>query len=264
MKEQIRESVPFFRTIWLALNPWRYDEVRERTTGNAFKYFFSFAFLVFVLSIIFLLPTIGGFVNSQLKHFDKLEVSFNTSMNSPVVLPGNNPYITIDTRKSEGQLKEGMFLITDDYLYMKPFFGSVTKERLAPYKNLAENEGTVIILLLLMLPSLLFLFYIGYAIKLLVIVLLATMIGFVITRIAKFDVDFLNALKAGLFAATPMMIIDLVRLPFGLNVYFAQYIAFLVFFIMGIVKVGEFGERKGSSGRHKSRKGEYIDLGRGI
>jgi hypothetical protein len=170
--------------------------------------------------------------------------------------------VTIDTRESEGELKEGMFLITDDYLYTKPLIGAVTKTSLTPYKNLAENEWTVVLLLILLLPSLLFLFYVGYVVKLLVIVLLAAVLGFVISRIVRFDVAFLDALKAGIFAATPMMIIDLVRLPFGIDVYFAQYIAFLVFFVMGLVKVGEFEERRG--GRRRSRKGEYIDLGKGI
>jgi hypothetical protein len=260
MKEShIKESLPFFKTIWLALNPWRYDEVRDRTAGNAFRYFFSFAFLVFVLSIMLLLPTIGLFVNEQMKHFDRLEVSINTTMNSPVKLPANSPVVTLDTRTSEGQLKEGLFLVTDDYLYTKSLAGKVTRDSLNPYKNLLNNEGIVILILVLLLPSLLFLFYIGYVIKLLVIALLATIIGFIVTRIIKFEVSFIDTLKTGLFALTAMMIIDLIRLPFGLNVYFAQYIAFIIFFIMGLVKVGEF---EGRGHKSRGKKSEYIDLGR--
>jgi hypothetical protein len=259
MKEKMKESIPFFKTIWLALNPWRYDELGEKPTRSVFKYFFSFVFMAFVLAILFMLPAIAGLVTNQMDHFDVLEVKFNTTMNSPVVFPENNPYITLDTRKEEGKLKEGKFLITDDYLYRKKMFtGKVAREPLGPYKNLLANEGMVILLLLLMMPSLLFLFYIGYAIKVLLVVLIAAVLGLVLGRIIKFELQFVDALKAGLLAATPMIIIDLIRLPFALNVYFAQYIAFLIFFIVGIIKVGEF--EGASPRRRKGKKGRYVDL----
>jgi hypothetical protein len=254
MKEHVKETVPFFKTVWLALNPWRYDEVKDKGTGKVFKYFFSFVFLAFVLAVLLMLPTIGSFAYNQLSHFDVLEVKFNTSMNSPVVFPEHRPYVTLDTRTSEGKLKEGKYLITEDYLYRKATFSSkVHREPLRPYKNLLENEWAVVLLLLLMLPSLLFLFYIGYAIKVLLVVLLATVLGFVIARIIKFEIMFKDLLKAGLLAATPMIIIDLIRMPFALNVYFAQYIAFLVFFIVGMIKAGDF-EGSGRSRRKKKHK----------
>ncbi|MBU2561251.1 MAG: DUF1189 family protein [Nanoarchaeota archaeon] len=260
MKESVKESVPFFKTIWLALNPWRYDEAKDRGTGNILKYFFSFVFLAFVLAVILMLPMIANLVNNQMSHFKVLEVKFNTSMTSPVVFPENNPFVTIDTRKSEGELKEGKFLITEDYLYTKTMFGKVRRDALGQYKNLTQNEGIVIALLLLMLPSLMFLFYIAYAIKVLLIALAATVLGFVIARLVKFELTFLEALKAALLATTLMIIIDLAKLPFNLNVYFAQYIAFLILFIVGVIKMGEF---EGRGGRSK-KKGHYIDLSKKI
>ncbi|MBW2963837.1 DUF1189 family protein [Candidatus Woesearchaeota archaeon] len=260
MKE-LKESLPFFKMIWLALNPWRYDELHERTTGNVMKYFFSFVFVVFVLAIVLMLPAIASFANNQMSHFDTLEVKFNTSMNSPVVFPENNPYVTVDTRKSEGTLKEGKYLITDDYIYMKTIFGGVRSEKLGGYKNLLANDWMVLVILLLLMPSVLFLFYIGYVIKLLLVVLLAAILGLVITRIAKFDITFGGAVKTGLMATTPMIIIDLIRLPFALNLYYAQYIAFLIFFIVGIVKIGDFeGSRPHKHKSGKRKGGGYIDL----
>jgi hypothetical protein len=260
VKESVQETVPFFQTAWLALNPWRYDEAGDRGMGSIFKYFFSFVFAVFVLAIILMLPAIASFVDNQMSHFDELKVTFETEMNSPVVFPENNPFVTLDTRKEEGTLKEGRFLITDDYLYTKQYFtGKVTQHDLGPYKNLLANEGIVIFLLLLTVPSLLFLFYVAYTIKVLLIVLLATIIAFVVARVVKFELPFLDAMKAGLLAATPMIIIDLVRLPFGFNVYYAQYIAFLVFFIVGVIKIGEF---EGGGRRRSGKRRGYIDVGK--
>ena len=262
MKESVKQNVPFFKTIWLALNPWRYDEVREKGTGRIFKYFFSFVFLGFIVSVLLMLPAIAGVVYDQLDNFETLVVDVNATMDKPVVFPEKRPYMTIDTREPERMLKEGNILITEKNLHRKTFFGNVKKYPLGPYKDLLENEGIIILMLLLMLPSLLFLFYIGYAIKVLLIILVATILGFIIARIVKFELLFRDVLKTGLLAATPMIIIDVIRMPFNFNVYFAQYIAFLVFFIVGIIKVGEF-EGAGRRKKHK-HKGKYIDLGKKV
>jgi len=266
MKEEVQKTVPFFKTIWLALNPWRYDELRERRTWGIMKYFLSFVFLAFVLAVLLMLPAIGSFANNQMSHFEQLKVTVNTTMKSPVVFPENNPYITIDTRTSEGKLKEGKFLITDDYLYRKMFLSNkVEKRPLGPYKELTNNEWMVVLLLLLMTPSLLFLFYIGYTLKVLLVVLVAALLAWIVGRIAKFEIPYKEGFKAGLLAATPMIIIDLIRLPFAFNVYFAEYIAFLIFFIVGVIKVGEFeGSSPGPRKRRKGgkKKGRYIDISR--
>ena len=95
VKESVKESRYFFRTLWLALNPWRYEEAREKGTGKMFKYFFSFVFLAFVIAIVLMLPAIGTFVDRQMSHFDNLEVRFNTSMNSAVVFPENDPFVQV-------------------------------------------------------------------------------------------------------------------------------------------------------------------------
>jgi hypothetical protein len=153
-------------------------------------------------------------------------------------------------------------LITDDYLYTKEYlvFGKVSSDKIGQYKNLVANEGLVIIILLLMLPSLLFIFYLIYVIKVLLVIILATLIGFIVARIAKFDIGFGTIFKVGLIASTPMIIIDLIRLPFGLNVYYAQYVAFLIFFVVGMIKAGEFEGTSRGGRKSRGKKGGYIDL----
>lgn len=259
VKESMKETLPFFRTVWLALNPWNYDEARETGTGKVFKYFFSFVFLAFVLAVLLMLPAIGSIVSEQLDNFKTLTVSIGTEMEKPVVFPEKQPYITVDTREPEATLKEGKILITGENLYTKSLTGKIGKHPLGPYKDLLANEAILIIAILLMLPSLLFLFYVGYAIKLLLAVLVAAVLGFIIGRIVKFELLFKDALKTGLLAVTPMIIIDVIRMPFGLNVYGAEYIAFAIFFIVGAIKMGEF-EGGGRRGSRKPGKGKYVDL----
>jgi hypothetical protein len=81
----------------------------------------------------------------------------------------------------------------------------------------------------------------------------------VVTRLVRFDAGLKEILKVALISSTPMIIIDLALLPFNLNIYFAQYAVFLLFFITGIIRIGE----RGGSFRNKktySSGGSYIDL----
>lgn len=264
LNESVKKSLPFFRTIPLAVMPWRYDRLKEKSAVGCFKYFFSFIFLAFVIAVVLMLPTIANFVDSQMSHFDTLAVSFDAKMNSAVMFPKNNPIVTVDTSLKNTTIKEGRVLITDDYIYKKSLLGRITQEPVGAYKNLLANENMVIFILLLMLPSLLFLFYLAYAVKTLFIVLLAVLVGFVVTRLVRFDVSFKETLKIALLSSTPMVIIDLVLLPFNLNIYFAQYAVFLLFFIIGIVRSGDIargGEFGGSRNKRSySSGGNYIDL----
>ncbi|MFH1669296.1 MAG: hypothetical protein ABIA62_05185 [Candidatus Woesearchaeota archaeon] len=254
----MNKLIPFFKTVWLALNPWRYGELKEKTSWMLMKYFFSFVLLAFIAAVVLMLPTIAGFVSTQMSHFDRLEVKFNTSMNSAIVFPERDPFVTLDTRKSEGTLKEGRILITDDNLYYKMPLSKVKKEAVGGYKDLVANEEILMTLVLLMLPSILFLFYLLYAIKIFLFILLATLVCFVIIRLVKFDASFSEIFRTGLLAATPMIIIDLIRLPFGLNLYYAQYIAFFIFFIVGVIKVGDFEGMRHS--KKKGKHGHYVDM----
>ncbi|NQU78315.1 DUF1189 family protein [Candidatus Woesearchaeota archaeon] len=241
----VGESMPFLRTAWLALNPWNYNKAREKRTRDVFTYFFSFVFLAFVIATLLMLPAIARFTSNQLSHFDTLDISINTSMNSPVSFPISKPFMTIDTQTNTTDIGKGRILVTEENVYTKTLTGKVVSTPTRDYKNLLQNEVLVTVILLLMTPSLLFLFYLIYCIKILLVILLAALVAFIIARLAKFDLFFTEALKVSLLAATPMIIIDLAKMPFALNVYFLQYIVFLIFFVVGIIKIGEFeGTRK--------------------
>jgi hypothetical protein len=244
----------FLRTIWLALNPWRYDELKERGMVNLFKYFFSFVLVVFVISVLMMTPTIVGFVDNSLAHFNELSIDINTSMNSPLLIPSENPLVTIDTRQSEGTLNEGRMLVTDDYIYTKTPFGKVKQTGSGQYKDILGNEWFLVGLMIMLTPSLLFIFYLGYVIKILLIILLAAILGVIVSRFIRFEVYFRDLFKVGLIGSTIMIIIDMIRLPLGLNLYYSQYLVFLIFFVIGMVRIGEF---EGSRGKKQSK---YVDM----
>ncbi len=259
----IREYVPipFFKTLGLSLLPWKYAELKEKSMRSVFGYLFSFVFLAFFISIIIMLPVIGSFVSTQMSNFEKLEVSFNTTMKKEMSIPQNDPFVTVDTRKSTGKLEEGRFLITDDYMYVKGVMGDIDKYALKEYKNLLNNEGIVVLLLLLLLPSLLFIFYLAYAIKILLIIMLAAAVAFIIARIAKFEITFGNVFRASVFSTTPMILIDIINLPLNFELFYAQYFVFVLFLVIGVIKMGDF---EGTHHIHKAGKKGYLDLSKEI
>jgi hypothetical protein len=258
----------FFKDVWLALNPWRYDEVPDRTGKETFRYFFGFLFLMFVIALLLFIPAIASFVGNFMDHFEVLELKANTTMKSALLIPEERPMVTIDTRISEGELTEGKVLITDDYVYSKkPWSSKVVRSPVGDYNDLLENQWFLTLLLIMLLPAMLFLFYILYAIKALLIILLATLVAFIVARLSRFEVSFADGFKCGLLAATPMIIIDMLTVPFRLNTYGAPYIAFAIFFIVGFIKAGNFeGHSRSRPSRHKSKrgrgggKGGYIEL----
>lgn len=258
----------FFKTVWLALNPWRYDELEDYKGTKVFAYFLKFTLFMLAISFLLFIPTLVGFVGNQMEHFDVFEVEFNTSMNSAVVYPEGDPIFTIDTRTSEGELTEGKVLVTDDYVYRKAKFGNkVYKIPISRYENLAENQDMIVTLLVLILPSIVFYAFLGCALKAFLIALLATLLGFIVARMIQFQLSFKDNLKVALLAATPMLIIGLATKPFNINIYGAQYIAFAIFFIVGFIKAGSFegtskpskkGKRRG--GRKSKHSGRYVEL----
>ena len=258
----------FFRTVWLSLNPWRYDEVHDRTGKSLSAYFFGFMLLMFVIALLLFIPAIASFVNGFFGHFEVFDVDTNTSMKSALLIPEDKPVLTIDTRISEGELTEGRMLITDDYVYKKMLFSSdIHRSRVGEYGNLLENQGFLTLLLIMLLPSLLFVFYILYAVKVLLIILLANILAFVVARISRFEISFGAGFKCGLLAATPMIIIEMLTVPFRLSTYGAPYIAFAVFFIVGFIKAGSFeggspksGNRRRSGKHSRGSKDRYIEL----
>jgi len=211
---------------------------------------------------VLFIPALYASITSQMGYFKQLDVSINSSMSRPVYLPMGTPLVTIDTRDKHVMPGFEYLLLTQDNFYVKkPLWLGAEKIDSSDFKDLTENQGLLITLILLMLPGLLFLFYVYYLIKTLLVLLLASIIGLIVTRLIKFDITFAALWKVGLLAITPMVIIDFLRFPFGLFIFWVQYIVFVLFFIFGIVKAGDFqtdisrGSSRHSGKNRKRRKG---------
>lgn len=236
----------FFQTILLSFNPVAYEKLCERKLTSAVNYYFSMAAVMFLVMFLLFLPaiiTLPGTIERELASFSTLDIKLNQSMTGPIKIPGIMPKIIIDSSKEYTNIEEGKVLITDDAVFYKllPF---TEPKKIVREPNLLDRKdqlGTLLALLLIaMLPTLLVAAFVYFTIKYLLAVILASLIAFVIVRVARFGITMAELLKVGFFASTIMVAVGLLTKPFVPMVYYIEYALFLAFFIMGIAKVGSF------------------------
>jgi len=126
-----------------------------------------------------------------------------------------------------------------------------------PYKNILANKDfsskLLIIVVGLMLPGLLIVSYVFLTIKYLVMTFIAGVLGLIIVRLFRFEISFNEILKSALFATSPFIILDIIRMVFSLNFYFMHYLIYVVFLSLVIVRIGEFGDREAMSAKRKKK-----------
>ncbi|MFC1753315.1 hypothetical protein ACFL96_07980 [Thermoproteota archaeon] len=272
----------FLKTVLLAFHPGRYDEISERRTKDSFKYFFSFMFVAFILLIILSIPLMlmgPGYIDKQLSKFDKLDIKIETEMNDELHLTESNPKLLIDTRVTDYNFTrnpEERYIITDKHFYYKNPFNPFAKEYnhvlIGDYKNVLDQTGwysnILVWLFVLMIPSILVLAYIIYAIKYLLLILIASAAGIIIARLLKFNISFARLFKVGIYAITPAVLLELIGFMLNFSQYQLHHALFLLLFILGAIKSGNIEElhekRKKPKFSIKSKKKkksrEYVEI----
>lgn len=236
----------FFKTMLLTLNPSSYEKLVERKLTNSVNYFFSLVFAMFAIMCIIFLPILimlPGTMQEKLGSFNTLDIKITQAMNSPIKIPADSPQIIIDTSKNYTVLEEGKILITNGAILYKilPF----TKPQMVVREGqLLSNKQQIseffMIILIMMLPMLLAIALLYSMIKYLLIVLIVAILGFLIARITRFGVTISEVFKTAFFASTVMVAAGLLTKPFVFNVYYSDILLFIVFFILGLSKVGDF------------------------
>ena len=251
----------FFKNIGYSLNPWKYELFVERLATDLLKQFFMFLGFSIIISLVLFLPAFVALpvtLEEKLDGFDTLVIDINSSMNEPVSLPEHDPFISIDTTSNESN-KDAFVSITGNAIYV----GDTPRLVWQEYRDLLVKKATIgkvaTVMLVLMAPSLLVLVFLYFAAKYLLIITLAALIGFIVARALSMAVAFKQLLKTGLIAATPMILIDAIRIPFALQLYALQYVVFGLFFTLGMFKVGSFAPHKSKKSK-RPPKDEYVEI----
>lgn len=255
-----KEWKDFFKTVGFSLNPIKYEKLSERKKRLAFHYVLSVVLVSFIIMCLLFLPALlklPGFLSNEFSKFDEFSINGTVSLREPIVIVEKRPFVEIKEQGNESDLR-GKMLITKTDLYFKPFF-KTKHVNLKEYQDLTsktpEIASLMIFLAVLALPAVLVISYFLFVVKYLIIILIGAVLAFMIARIARHYIKFIDVLKVAMYGSTLMIILDMLRIPFWTNLYYIQYLAFAFYLFMGVKGLGH------KEGEKKRRRGaEYIPL----
>jgi hypothetical protein len=229
----------FFKNALSAVNPKSYDDFVRNSYKEVFRHFFLLLFFAMLLFLALNIPKLATFQPDFQRELAKFDI-FTINVNATTKEPANLLLFSIDTKNNTEPGSEGL-MFTKDYLMIKylPYLPA-TKENLSQYKNVVSSSAVyqtkIFILVLLLLPSIAIALYLYYSAKFLLIITLATIIGFIIARIAKHDITFSAVFKTAVYASI-FLVLELVLRVFISNMWIQQLAPlaiFILFFTIGV------------------------------
>jgi len=252
-KEHLVKGVnpAFWKSVILTLHPKSYSELSSRSVRKGFTYLLALLFASFIIMSVISLPNIinlPGYIDNELSKFSKLNISIDAEMDSPVKLTKDDPQIIIDTTGTNTELGEEKLLITEDNIYYRPYAFAKTYN-LSEFKDLTQKKDEISNLLtvaaLLLIPTILLTSYVMFFIKYAITILVASLLIFLTARIIKKDISIKRSLNTALYAATPIILIEVIFIPFnskyliplfqmlGMNFYLITLLIYLSLIISG-------------------------------
>jgi len=233
----------FWKTVLESFSIFRYKELTKRNTGESFRFFILFFTL---LAFISLLLSIGNFIAfpdmikdeiSKVEEFT-INVDFNTT--EDLNFPSNKPLISIVDYENESDAK---ITVTDEEIIYRPMIGVRKNFSLGDYGDIKENSEEVGklagALFVLLLPSLIIYAYLYHVIKYLLIAVLYSLIAKIVVTLIGKKIRYKKLFSAGLFSLTPLILIEMILLPFHLQLYYIPFILYTIWYIIVTVELIE-------------------------
>ena len=259
MKHHLKSIWEFFITYIRSLNPASYIELSSRMYRNMFHYFFSLIFVAVVALLVLSIPKLiffPSYIEQQFDKFQKLDVNVDAPMKAPILLTDAQPLVAIDTTGNFTDISNlpVKLLITDKKIQFKSSFATVYESDISGFSNVLQHQSAfkhlILYIVIAALPTILLALFILFALKYMVILLIAIPLCFGITRVFKGEVRFRSIVRICFYAITAMITLDIITMalgiakfsyaiPFilGLDLYVASLLAFLFYISVGIVLV---------------------------
>jgi len=265
------EPIPFFQTFGRIFALGDYDDFSEQKAGRSVKYFFKLMIMGTILLFLFAIPVFMKFsenFDSSLSKFNSLAMPPAYSMKEPVVFfrGDSQKQITIDLASNATTIESGKMLVTNHSIIQRSWLGSEVTN-ITGYSNVLEHRETykslLSVALLFMLPSLIVLAYVAFGIKFLLMILAVSFAVFVISRVARFEISYLNCFNCTLYPFTIAILFSMIVFPYNIHFSFVRvewlgYALSVLLTIVGIQSVGYFGKKPEKGERAKRRN--YIEL----
>jgi hypothetical protein len=243
----------FIDSLFKSLNPDAYRHLVGKSNTEALKFFFSALFMSFILMLFISLPTIASMpsdITARLNDFYQLE--WDLKLDTKILV--EYPPIAADTTGTVNLSNStAKVVITDTALYMKEglclwakplcFHNEYTEYKYAEYSDIlsksSEYSLMFTVLFLLALPTILFIIYVLFAIKYLIIAFVAWQLIFVIMQVVKQGVMYRSLFKMALYATTVLMLLEITFAPF-FNIGYWPLILYFIIATAGSYLTGGF------------------------
>lgn len=234
----------FYRLFLQTLNPESYEGFAESRAKNSFNYFATLIFNAIVIMLLVMMPMLVQLPKTiEANFFDKFDAFTMTpemKTSSPILIPKGNPLILINYA-NETPTQSANVIINNDVLSTGMLFTQITKDfssyRFVKDKK-AEISNIIAFLFLMMIPTLLLVFYFYNLIWFFAVVLIATLGALIIAPILKHRVSAKKLFNCAMYGISLTVVLDLIFFALGFKFYYIQYLPLVIFMIAGIYKTG--------------------------
>ncbi|MBI2574258.1 DUF1189 family protein [Candidatus Woesearchaeota archaeon] len=251
------KDIKFLVTAAESLNPFAYTHLKHRHFMENFSYITSLVFVCLFISALAYLPAIASIepkVAEEMQKFEKLGISYEAEAEKTidVSLFGINAVRIGGTEerggKAEGKgralLSIGSEGITSRHalcaglsvlcgIYPDSFTSS------EDLKDLSDNgkglAGFVRMAVLLSLPGILIVALIFYTAKYLAAALAFTLIGFIATKILRFEINLNSIFAISIYSSTILVVPDMLGSSFGIELLGINWALFAAMFTAGVL-----------------------------
>jgi hypothetical protein len=262
----------FWRKVMFALHPKSYSDLSSVRVKRGFGYLLSLLLASFIIMSIISLPRIAVLpeaISSEISRFDSINLSIDIETSAPVRIPEKDPQIVIDTENPGAKMGNEKILIAGDYIYYRPY-ASAKGYNLSEFNDLKEKKDDasrfLTFIFIVLIPTILLASYIMFLVKYIVSIAVMAALIFVMIRVAKRDIGIFRAWNTALYASTPMVLLEVVMIPFnskylvpvfqamGMNFYLIPLLAYIA--LVGFSLYFVLGGKKGKKGKESPKDGE--------
>ncbi|MBN2421351.1 hypothetical protein JXB27_03680, partial [Candidatus Woesearchaeota archaeon] len=177
----MKKVLGFYRTFFQTLNPGNYEGFAESKVKNSFKYYLSLVLNALVIFAILVLPAICGLhdtLQSKLDNVNTFEVTTDFSTKAPVMFPEKNPVLIINYA-NETPKETANIILHNNVFYIGAIFKNI-EYNIAGFGDVKANKAPlsafITAIIILMLPTVVILFWLYLLFKYFAFVLLSTIL----------------------------------------------------------------------------------------
>jgi hypothetical protein len=218
----------FWKHVLLALTPKTYSELSSKKIRDGVKYIFALLFASFIIMCILALPRIAAmpnYIETELSKFDKLNISIEMETSSPVRITGEDPQIMIDAG-ADAAIGDEKLLITGDQLIYRPY-GIAKTYNISEYSDVTAKKQEIsrlmTLLVIILIPTILITSYIMFLVKYIITIIVLAVLLFIALRMMKKELSFFKSLNVAIYAATPMILLEIIFIPFNSNYLYSLF-----------------------------------------